>query len=168
MPEADILLPLLLSAAAAVDAWRRKIPNAITLGGAFLGLALWARHDGMAGIETGLLGWVVGAAIFLPFYLLKGMGAGDIKLMGAVGTCLGTQHVLWAGITVALTGGVISAWAAASQRRLGAAMRDSLLILIGRRPAARVGSTAAPHQVIPYGLAIAAGTLFYMVLRTVG
>ena len=167
MPEADVLLPLLLSAAAAVDVYRHKIPNAISLGGAFLGLALWARHNGIAGIEAGLMGWAVGAAIFLPLYLLKGMGAGDIKLMGAVGTCLGIQHVLWAGITVALMGGVIAAWAAASQGRLRAALRDSLLILTGHLPAARVGSTATPHQVIPYGLAIAAGTLFYMVLRPV-
>lgn len=149
-----------------MDVYRRRIPNVISLGGAFLGLALWVRHDGFAGLETGLAGWAVGAALFLPFYLLKGLGAGDIKLMAAVGTCLGARHALWAGITVALTGGLMAAWAAASQGRLWAALRDSLRILGGYRPPARVGTsvgkTASAHATIPYGLAIAAGTLIYM------
>ena len=161
------MLPLLLSAAAAVDYYRRKIPNVISLGGALLGLALWARHSGLAGLEAGLAGWAVGAALFLPFYLLKGMGAGDVKLMAAVGVCLGARHALGAGITVALTGGVMAAWAAASQGRLLAALRDSLRILGGHRPSARANGTAgtaAAHEAIPYGLAIAAGTLLYMML----
>jgi prepilin peptidase CpaA len=155
---------LLLSAAAAVDYRRRKIPNVISLGGAFLGLALWARHDGFSGLEAGLAGWAVGAALFLPFYLLKGMGAGDVKLMAAVGACLGAWHALGAGIVVALTGGAMAAWAAASQGRLWSALHDSLRILGGHRPPARVDGTAAAHEAIPYGLAIAAGTLLYMML----
>ena len=159
-----MVLPLLLSAAAAVDCYRRRIPNVISLGGAILGLALWARHDGMAGLEAGMAGWVVGAALFLPFYLLKGLGAGDVKLMGAVGACLGARHALAAAIMVALTGGIMAAWAAAAQGRLLAALRDSLLILVGHLPAARVGPTAAAHQTIPYGLAIAGGTLLYLAM----
>lgn len=163
-----MVLPLLLSAAAAVDCYRRKIPNVISLGGALLGLVLWARHDGIAGLEAGMAGWVVGAALFLPFYLLKGLGAGDVKLMGAVGACLGARHAAAAAIAVALTGGVMAAWAAAAQGRLRAALRDSLRILVGHRPAARVGTTAAPHQTIPYGVAIAAGTLIYLAMLVFG
>jgi prepilin peptidase CpaA len=159
-------LPLLLTTAAAVDMRRQRIPNAISLGGALLGLALWTRHEGFAGLEAGLAGWLVGAALFLPFYLLKGIGAGDVKLMAAVGVCLGAYHTLWAGITVAVTGGVIAAWAAACQHRLGAALRDSLRIPMRRLPAAKIGAAAA-HEVIPYGLAIAAGTLLYMIVRFV-
>lgn len=165
LPEAVILLPLLLVAAAAADVRQHRIPNALTLGSAILGLMLWGRHEGIEGIATGIAGWAVGAALFLPIYLLRGIGAGDIKLMAAVGTYLGVHHAFWAGIAVALAGGIMAAAVALSQRRLGAAVRDSLLILTGRLPAAKVGSTTAPHQTIPYGLAIAGGTMFYMLLR---
>lgn len=147
-----------------MDYHRRKIPNLISLGGALLGLALWAQHDGVAGMGAGLAGWGVGAAMFLPFYLLKGMGAGDVKLMAAVGVCLGAWHALGAGILVALTGGAMAAWAAAEQGRLLAAFRDSLRILAGHKPPARANDKVAAHEAIPYGLAIAAGTLLYMIL----
>lgn len=156
-----MLLPLLLSAAAVVDYRRRKIPNLLSLGGALLGLTLWARHDGISGLEAGLAGWAVGAALFLPIYLLKGLGAGDVKLMAAVGACLGAWHALGAGIVVALFGGFMAAWEAASQGRLWSTLGDSLRILAGHRPPARV-ATAASHEAIPYGMAIAAGTLIYM------
>lgn len=164
LPEALVLLPPLLGAAAAVDVYRRKIPNVISLGGAILGLALWMQHDGISGVAAGLTGWLVGAALFFPFYVLKGMGAGDIKLMGAVGVFLGALDVLLAGIVIALVGGSIAASVAISQRRLGAALRDSLSILIGRTPHARLGATASSSDAIPYGLAIAAGTLLYMIV----
>lgn len=164
MPEAIFLLPPLLGAAAAVDAYRRKIPNAVSLGGAILGLLLWAQHGGIGGTAAGLSGWLVGAALFFPFYLLKGIGAGDIKLMGMVGVFLGASNAVWAGITVAVVGGVIAASVALSQRRLTAALRDSVGILAGRMPRAHLGGTATSREAIPYGLAIAAGTLLYMMI----
>lgn len=121
----------------------------------------------MDGLVNGVGGLLVGAGIFFPFYLLKGMGAGDVKLMGAVGAFLGPYHVLSAGITVALFGGVIAAWAAFRQGRLRDAVADAFRIFGGRLPPGKIGA-AKPQDVTPYGLAIAAGTLLYMVLNFTG
>lgn len=146
---------------------RLRIPNVLSLGGAALGLALWTLHAGMSGLFSSIGGLLVGAGIFLPFYLLKGMGAGDVKLMGAVGTFLGPHHVLLASITVALFGGAIAALEALRQGRLWDAVAGAFRIFGGRLPSGKIGK-ARPQDVIPYGLAIAAGTLLYMVLNFTG
>jgi prepilin peptidase CpaA len=167
LPAARIALPLLLSAAAVVDVRQLRIPNALSLGGALLGLALWTSHAGVSGLLGGIGGMLLGAVVFLPFYLMKGMGAGDVKLMGAVGAFLGPFHAFLAAITVALFGGAIAAWEALQQGRLWAALVDAMRILTGRRPNKKVG-TARPEEVTPYGLAIAGGTLLYMVVCFTG
>ena len=167
LPAARVILPLLLSGAALVDARRLRIPNAVSLGGALLGLVLWTLYAGMSGFVTAISGLAVGAGIFLPFYVLKGMGAGDVKLMGAVGAFLGPYHTFLAGIMVALVGGAIAVLEALNQGRLSGAVADAFRILGGRLPPRKIGN-ARPQDVTPYGLAIAAGTLLYMVLNFTG
>lgn len=126
-------------------------------------MALWGWHGGMPGVASSLLGLVVGGGLFLPFYLARGMGAGDVKLMAAVGAFLGPYHIIAAAITVALVGGVIAAWAAFRQGRLRSAIRDSWLVAIRARPAVTLDQ-ASREQSIPYGLAISAGVLFYLAM----
>lgn len=163
LPEARLGLPVLLSLAAVLDIRQRRIPNLLSLGGMIMGLALWTLHAGASGLLSGIAGLLVGSALFLPFYIARGMGAGDVKLMGAVGAFLGPYHVLAAAITVALLGGVIAAWVAFRQKRLRAALEDSLRVIF-RQQAAKSLERASRQDSIPYGLAIAAGTLLYLVM----
>jgi prepilin peptidase CpaA len=80
----------------------------LSLGGIILGIALHGWTAGFPGLVTGLGGAAVGMAIFLPFYLARGMGAGDVKLMGAAGSFLGPQNALLAtGLSLA-AGGVMA------------------------------------------------------------
>lgn len=165
LPGVQVVLSVLLAVAAVVDFRHRKIPNVISLGGCAAGLALWGWHAGVSGMASSMLGLLIGAGLFFPFYIVRGMGAGDIKLMGAVGAFLGPYHIIAAAITVALVGGVIAAWAAFRQGRLKSALRDSWLVAIRARPAITL-DRAGREQSIPYGLAISAGVLFYLVMVT--
>lgn len=160
---ARVGLPVLLTLAAVMDVRQRRIPNWISLGGMVVGLTLWTWHSELSGFLISMAGLLLGGALFLPFYIARGMGAGDVKLMGAVGAFLGPYHVLAATIVVALLGGVIAAWIAYRQKRLKAALRDSLLVVF-RRQSPKTLEHATKQDAIPYGLAIASGSLLYVSL----
>lgn len=101
-------LAVLLTAAVWTDLRCHRIPNVISLGGITLGLVFQTWLSGWSGLATGLGGMTVGLLMLLPFYVLKGMGAGDVKLMATVGTFLGPTNVLLAvGLTLAV-GGLIA------------------------------------------------------------
>lgn len=100
-----ILTPILLIAAATDIRWR-KIPNWLTFPAIIVGVAY---HLCNAGIQGGLLsfaGVMLGMAFFLPFYLKGGTGAGDVKLMGAVGGFLGPTGVFYACLSSSIVGGL--------------------------------------------------------------
>ena len=100
-----VLLLVILAAATWTDLNYHRIPNVLSLGGIILGVTLHGWASGFPGIITGLGGTAVGMAIFLPFYLAHGMGAGDVKLMGAAGAFLGPQNALLAtGLSLAAGG----------------------------------------------------------------
>ncbi len=167
LPAAKVALPVLLTLAAVVDLRQRRIPNLLSFGGMAAGLLLWGVHAGVGGLSTSLLGLLTGGALFLPFYLARGMGAGDVKLMAAVGAFLGPWHTLLAAITVALLGGVIAAWTALRQGRLREALRDTFGVIF-RVKSLKTLDRSAPEESIPYGLAIASGVLLYLLLVVYG
>jgi prepilin peptidase CpaA len=86
---------LLLAGTAGIWDWRtRRIPNALTLAGLPLGLVLnaWANH--WSGVWSALEGAALVLALLLPLVLLRGLGAGDWKLMGALGALLGPARII--------------------------------------------------------------------------
>src|SRR5215471_12693389 len=83
------LLAALLGVAVLTDLRSHRVPNLLNLAGLIAGLALQTYTAGLHGLGDGLLGACVGLACFAPLYLLKGMGAGDVKLLAAVGAVLG-------------------------------------------------------------------------------
>lgn len=163
LPAAKFVLPVLLTLAAVIDFRQRRIPNALSFGGMAAGLLLGLAQGGVSGLSNSLLGLLTGGALFLPFYLARGMGAGDVKLMAAVGAFLGPWHTLLATITVALVGGVIAAWAAFQQGRLRQALRDTAGVVFRVKPLKTLDRSSR-EEAIPYGLAIASGVLLYLLL----
>ena len=91
-----IALLTILVFASWTDFQQHRIPNILSLGGILLGTALHTWILGISGFATGLAGAAVGIGILLPFYLRGGMGAGDVKLMGAVGAFLGPHNAMLA------------------------------------------------------------------------
>src|SRR2546425_13068330 len=71
------------------DLYSRRIPNALTFGAAAVALVVAAALGGASGAWSTLMGLAVGLAIWLPIYALGGMGAGDVKVMAAIGAWLG-------------------------------------------------------------------------------
>jgi len=103
-----ILLCLVLQAAASDLAWRR-IPNVLVAAGLLLALVLhWRLGGGAALLAQGLAGATVGLLLFLPFYVLGGMAAGDVKLAAMAGSFVGPWQALQLSLLSALAGGVLA------------------------------------------------------------
>src|SRR3990170_1960700 len=103
-----VVLLALVGVSAVVDLRSRRIPNQLTFGGAAAGLAYQGWAGGLAGIGHGIGGWAAGIALFLPMYLLRGMGAGDVKLLGAGGAWFGPMGAVWSALYTALAGGILA------------------------------------------------------------
>lgn len=99
---------ILLVLSTYTDLTKHRIPNVISLGGLVGALTLQAALSGWDGFTHGLAGFAVGFGLFLPFYILRGMGAGDVKLMGAIGACLGPTLTLFAVGSSFLAGGAMA------------------------------------------------------------
>src|SRR5215472_17422523 len=91
-----VCLVAFLTSAAVADLRCHRIHNTITVPAALLGVAVNLLSSGSEGAVHAVAGLVVGLATFLPFYLLRGFGAGDVNAMAAVGAFLGPKGVLLA------------------------------------------------------------------------
>src|SRR5690242_11211981 len=104
-----LLLSLLL-VAAVHDIHARRIPNTLVLTGVVAGLLLngvLPSALGGPGVLDSLFGLVAGLLLLLPLYLVRAMGAGDVKLMSMIGAFLGAQAVVQAFIYILLAGGLL-------------------------------------------------------------
>lgn len=90
-PSLLVLAAVVLALSTYTDLARHRIPNVFSLGGAVLAVALQSMTYGMDGFLNSLAGWAVGLMLFIPFYMARGMAAGDVKLMAAVGACVGPK-----------------------------------------------------------------------------
>jgi len=96
-----VLMLLILLIAQWFDFKQHRIPNLLTYGTMLTGLVLQSWLLGLDGFLTALYGFGVGLLVLLPFFLGGGMGAGDIKMMAALGTLLGPMDILLAaGVTL--------------------------------------------------------------------
>ena len=158
-------LPLLVivGLAALIDVRTRRIPNALTFGGAGVALAYHGWAAGLPGLGRSAAGWAVGVGLFLPLYLLRGLGAGDVKLLGVVGAWMGAMGVVWAALYTAFAGGILALVIGAWHGYLGKAFRNLWVMLgfwtaEGVRPYPGLTLGDSPGPRLPYGVAIAAGT----------
>ena len=103
-PALEVMLIIFLVTAVISDFSDHRIPNAITLFAAVVGLSSHLYLGGLQGVGLSMGGLVVGMACLLPFYLLGGMGAGDVKMMGAIGAFVGPEASLFA-VAVGLVAG---------------------------------------------------------------
>ncbi len=123
----ELCLPVVLAGvtlAAAIDLRTRRIPNVLTT--AMAGAGLWAAASGAGGLSLGasVAGLIVGVGLMLPGYLVGATGAGDVKLLGAVGAWVGPAGTVETFVFAAAAGGVIALAVAARRGRLaGTLMR---------------------------------------------
>ena len=99
-------------AAVVSDLATRRIPNLLTFGGALLAVAAHGYAAGWMGAGLSLAGWFLGVAFFFPVFALGGMGAGDLKLLGALGAWLGPAAAAWVALYSGVAGGVMAVFVA--------------------------------------------------------
>jgi prepilin peptidase CpaA len=125
--------------ACVTDIRSTRIPNVLTFGAAGAGLLFQTFAPGGAGFASALAGWLVGAAIFFIPFALRGIGAGDIKLMAALGTWIGPAAIFWTGLYAGAVGAVLALAVALSRGYLRTALSNVWLLLchwsvVGVRP----------------------------------
>ncbi|MBC7454802.1 MAG: prepilin peptidase [Massilia sp.] len=168
----DALLLVMVVTAAANDLRTRRIPNLLLLSGALGALALHGLSPSPAvAMMAAFAGASVGLLIFMPLYCLRGMAAGDIKLMAAVGFFNTPAEMMQLALLTVCAGGVMALAVVIFNGRLHATIANVLSLL---RPLwmRLVGVHLAPEPMpgpsvgsIPYGLAIACGTLLILAQR---
>lgn len=102
------LLLLLLTVAIVMDIYFKRIPNWLTLTMLIAGLSSQIMLSGVAGLATSLGGIAVGFGCLFPFYLKGGMGAGDVKLLAAIGSFLSFKLTLLAAGYTLISGGLMA------------------------------------------------------------
>jgi prepilin peptidase CpaA len=132
MPRAiEVMLAMLVVVAAAHDLRSRHIPNWLTVSGAVVGFVLHCLYGGWSGAGASLAGAVLGLGMFIVFFLAGGMGAGDVKLFGAVGSFVGPQALVLVFVFTALLGGLTALGMVIWRRSLGGAMPYGVVIAGG-------------------------------------
>src|SRR3954468_12609902 len=97
------------------DLHRRRIPNALTFGAAVAALVTASVTGGLPALGASVGGWAVCLAIWVPLYALGGMGAGDVKLMAAIGAWLGIIDGVHAALYAGIAGAVLAVIVATMQ-----------------------------------------------------
>lgn len=129
-PTPFVVLAVLTAAAACViDVRVRRIPNVLTFGATAVALALRLALGGPTALLDGAAGWLVGLVLLLPFFVLRGLGGGDVKLLAAFGACLGPGVAFWAGMYGMIAGGLFALALALGHGALGRALGNVSLLL---------------------------------------
>lgn len=149
----------LLIAACASDLRSRRIPNVLVGTIGLAGLAFsFALMPFPRAFVFALGGWVVGLAIWLPFWALRVLGAGDVKLMAAAGTWLGAAGTVEASLFAAVAGGVIAIIALVRGPGEGSPFDRFGAWLMTSRVTRSIAPELTPaERRIPYGVALAVG-----------
>lgn len=157
-----ILLVPIAMAVIYFDVRYRRIPNVIVLSTLTVGIVI----NTAVGSWTGLLGSAEGFAMaFVPMFLMHlfgAMGAGDVKLSGAVGALLGIKLVPLALIIIVMMGAVLAIYSMVRSGRVFSTLHGVLRIFVGIMPGWEMPRFAMPpdrRHTIPYGVAIVLGSL---------
>lgn len=169
-----ILVPGILLASW-IDYSQRRVPNWLNAALIAAGFVAQGVHFGADGLLTGLWGLLLGFGVLIIPWLMHGMGAGDVKLMAAIGVWLGPMLTLYSFALGVIIGGVAAAIMILSTRRLKHACANLGVILtkVTNRQlifdefgsARSFGETS---QLLPYGVPLTGGTLIVLAAKMFG
>ncbi len=155
-------LTVVVVLAVASDLRTRRIPNALTVSGLGVALALRA-VTGLDAFVAGLAGGAIALGLTLPLVVLGGLGGGDSKLLVAVGAFLGPAGLPMALLVTALVGGVMALGLVVYRGVLGATLAHCWQLtrrLWTPSTAEPLRTLGTPGAIaIPYGVAIGAGAI---------
>jgi len=150
--------------AAVSDVRERRIPNRLTYPAMLAGLALQAALHGWKGLLLSAGGGLFFGGVFLLFYVVRAMGAGDVKLAAALGCIVGSSAALQIMFATAVAGGLLAIIVMVRSGQIAQTLRNTLWVFafharhgLQTHPVTNLDNPTALRM--PYGLAFAAGTL---------
>jgi len=161
---ATLALLALTVTAVGWDVVTRRIPNVLTASGFFVALALRA-PEGLDAVALGLFAALVAFALAVPMVLAGAMGAGDAKLLAAIGAFTGPAALPVVLLVTAVAGGVLAVGVAMKRGALGETLAHARGLVLPARRSEGVGraprrTLATPGALaVPYAVAIGAGAL---------
>ncbi len=171
-PLLQVVLLVVVVSAAACDLKIRKIPNWLCLSGVVLGLGLNTFLLRERGLQLALLGFGLALLVYFPLFAVRGMGAGDVKLMAAVGAIAGPRQWFVIFLATALLGGVAAFLLIVYKRRLLSTFSNLATIIQelsqARKPFHKDASLDFRHAQaigLPHGVLIALGSLLVLCWR---
>jgi len=160
------ILPALLAVIAGVLDWRsRRIPNWLTVPALAVGIVVNSWLRGWPGAKDSLLGVGLGLGLLLPFVLIRSLGAGDWKLIGALGAFLGPQRLLTVLFVTVLAAGIMALVLVIWKRRLLQTLRNIGRLLASllsfHLPGQELTLDNPQSTKVPFGVAVAAAVIVY-------
>ncbi len=161
-----LLIAVLLAVAAAIfDLRQHRIPNWLTYPGIILGFVFRGAVLGWKGLATALVGCLLAGGVMFLFFMVRAMGAGDVKIMAAIGAFVGPGSAAEVLLATAICGGVLAIGYALYRKRMISTLKNLASVLrfhawagVQAHPEVNLDNPAALRM--PYGLAIALGTLY--------
>ena len=150
------------------DVKQRRIPNRLTYSAMLAGLLLQTTLYGWKGLLHSAGGGFLFGGVFLLFYMVRAMGAGDVKLAAALGTIVGLSATLPVMFATALAGGALAMWMMVLSGRVIETLRNTLRVMgfhvqhgLQVHPLVNLDNPKGARM--PYGLAFAVGTVYWAV-----
>lgn len=169
-----VLLPLLV-VACWQDYGNYQIRNTLVLAGALLGISLNTLLFASTGTLDSLTGCGIGLLLLLPFYLLRVMGAGDVKLMAMVGAFVGPTDILGIFLSTLIAGGMLALIVSLHKGMLRRLLENIIGIFIRAFRIDKSSSlqdslpvsdtTAGSVGKLPYAIAITLGTVAFLIIE---
>jgi prepilin peptidase CpaA len=157
-------------AACVTDFRSRRIPNVLTFGAAAAAIGFHALTGGWSGLGGSLAGWAVGVAVFAPFFVLGGMGAGDVKLLAAIGAWLGPLDTVWTALYTMIAGGMLALVVSFASGYLRQAVTNVWMLLgywriSGLKPLPQLTLASGNGPRLAYSLPVTVGVLVTLWLQ---
>ena len=167
------IIPILVAVVAiiaAVTDWRwRRIPNWVTVPGLLLGIAVNTIAQGWPGARESLLGAGLGLLVLFPFVLIRALGAGDWKLVGAIGAFVGPGSLISVLVTALLVAGamalVLVVYKGRFKQMLSNIWKIVFSMLTGHPGTAEVSLDNPESLKIPFGVAVAVAVVVFVGMR---
>jgi prepilin peptidase CpaA len=172
---AQVLLGILTAIAAAFDIRYRRIPNWLVLAGIIVGLSWNLYASGWSGLLHSLEGLGLGFILYFPLYLVRARGAGDVKLLAAVGAITGPGNCFLIFVLTAILGGIIAAIILLIAGRLrktlfnvGWMIQDLIHLRAPYKSSEELDVRSSKGMRLPHGAMIAVGVLAFFIIAKYG
>ncbi|MCP8616130.1 A24 family peptidase [Salirhabdus salicampi] len=156
----NIILITVLCISFITDIRYRKIFNNVTYPTILISLVYYGFHTGTSGVLFSVLGLLTGLLLFMFPFLLGGIGAGDVKLLGVIGALKGTHFVFFAFLYTCIVGGIIALFLLVYQRRLKC-LTKRIYLMMNLKSMDTINKNEF-HSSFPYGVPIVIGTLIQL------